>query len=781
MRDEVTTKPQLARLGLAVFALVALAFVALWVSPSGPTETFEVRSALSAQPDDGTVTMTLLHNNDAESKLLPDPDAGFPGIARFASAWIDLGQASDADILLRVSAGDNFLASKELAVSLDREDQPPYDAIAMRGLYEVIALGNHDFDFGPEVTARFIDGFRLSDEHPQVAFVAANLDVSAEPALDALVQERRLSRSTVYTDPVSGLDVGVIGAITPRLPNISTPRNVVVDPDVAAAVNAEVQSLAAIGVDRIVLVSHLQGLGEDRELIAQLSGVDVVVAGGGDELLRNQNDSCQADDEPVGPYPARVTDADGNEVALVTAPGGFRCIGRLDVTFDQDGNVIAAQGASVGVPVDGDGEEFGRSKVEEPLADAIDELRSTVIGESDVVLDGRRASVRTGPTNAGELLADAVLAAAQATPEFGSLVPVIAVQNAGGIRNDAEIQAGEISAADTFDIAPFANFVVSGEVPRSTLKDLLEVAVAGLPAAEGTFPQIAGFSMEIDAAQPTREVDRDGDCALVGDTGSRVRSVVLDDGTPIVVDGEVVDGAPVPLATIDFLASGGDCYPLADLEFTPVGASYQQALRTFIADQLGGQILADDYPEGGARTTILNADAASADSPPEDTATGNAESGASDTEASDAEATDAEAEADDAEASDAETEADDAEASDADSDAGTSEAGDAENAEADDASASAQNDSETDSGDAGDELPRTGLETWRFVILAATAALGGFLVYVEAQRAGRISLTNRLRATQAWIPDVNRPTPPEQLDQAQSAANQPNHEPPVAE
>ena len=661
-----------------------------------------------AQGDTDDVTLTLLHNNDGESKLLPNIEGGFPGIARFAEAWVDLGRNSEADILLRVSSGDNFLASKEFAASLALEDQPLYDSIALRGLYEAMALGNHDFDFGPEVTARFIEGFRLNESSDPVTFLAANLDVNEEPALAALVESGRLAPSTIYTDPTSGLDVGIIGAITPRLANISSPRNVVVDADVAGAVNAEAAALVEQGVERIVLISHLQGLDEDRDLVPQLSNVDIVVAGGGDELLKNAGDTCLAEEEAVDTYPLFVLDADGNDVPVVTAPGGYRCIGRLDVTFDGDGNISVVEGSSIGVPLDGATEEFAMARVEEPLQAALADLDAAVVGESDVELDGRRNSVRTGATNVGELLADAILASGRQAPDFGGVIPVVAVQNGGGIRNDAVLPAGEITEADTFDIAPFANFVVTGEVTRERFKELLEVGVAGLPDAEGTYPQIAGFTMEIDGSQPAREVDDEGDCSLVGDPGGRVQNVTLDDGTEIVRDGVVVPGDPIGLATIDFLAGGGDCYPLDDIEFVKVGSSYQQALSGFISDDLDGVVSSEAYPAGGSRAVLSNLD-------PDDAADDEADTG-----------------------------------TDVDTD-------DTDSADGADSGADGTDDSESgstdDEADDTDELPNTGLEIWLYLIVASTVAAAGWLIFGEAKRAGWLSLTNRLGATRAWFPD----------------------------
>jgi len=78
----------------------------------------------------------------------------------------------------------------------------------------------------------------------------------------------------------------------------------------------------------------------------------------------------------------------------------------------------------------------------------------------------------------------------------------------------------------------------------------------------------------------------------------------------IVDNFQVVPGAPaISIATIDFLARGGDQYPYRGTNFTPVGTSYQQALANYITDNLGGIVTAADYPEGGEGriTTLGNA------------------------------------------------------------------------------------------------------------------------------------------------------------------------------
>ena len=158
----------------------------------------------------------------------------------------------------------------------------------------------------------------------------------------------------------------------------------------------------------------------------------------------------------------------------------------------------------------------------------------------------------------------------------------------------------------TWDIAPFNNYVVVGDVPRETFHLLLEQAVSRVPGAGGQFAQVSGFTFEYDPSAAAQEADRSADCAITGSPGERVRNVTLSDGTVIVRNGMVIPGDPLTLATVDFLAKGGDCYPLTEVETTRLPVTYQQALADYVAQDLAGQITAAAYPtDGGGRITAL--------------------------------------------------------------------------------------------------------------------------------------------------------------------------------
>jgi len=594
------------RRSLWILVVAALGLAACDVQPDRATAPAPLDARLEApglaMP---AFQLTLLHNNDGESALLPVGDFG--GVGRFATVVRNLRQAAldecpgrgiKCDAVL-VSSGDNFLAGPQFNASL-RRGTPFFDGVALdRVGYDALAIGNHEFDFGPDVLAGFIESF----ETTRAPFLSANLGFGGEPRLASLEAQGRIARSVVV--PTRGGPVGIIGATTPALPFISSPRNTTVSADVAAAVMREVVMLQGQRVEHIVLISHLQSIAEDRALIPMLRGIDLVVAGGGDNLLANPGDLLIPGDVAEDAYPIYVADADGVAVPVVTTSGQYRYVGRLVVTFDRIGRVVRVERSSGPVRVAGGAQPDAvmadpviEAEVEIPVAASIAALASNLIATAEVELDGRRNSVRSMETNQGNLVADALLWQARSlAAAFGVAAADVAFQNGGGMRDDRITPAGPISELKTFQILPFSNFVSVVEgVSRQQLKEILENAVSRVEFGDGRFAQVAGLSFVYDPTGTPQLLDAAGNVTQVG---ARVRQVTLSDGTPVVVDGIVVPGAVLTVATINFLALGGDQYPFRGLPFTQLGATYQQALANYLEGPLSGRVSASAYPVGG--------------------------------------------------------------------------------------------------------------------------------------------------------------------------------------
>jgi 5'-nucleotidase len=580
-------------------------------------------TAAPAQTTTPDFTLSVLHSNDGETRLI---DAGgsqtqYGGIARFATLVRTLRtQSRDCAATptnrgaVLISSGDNFLAGAQFNASLNLPTGARYyDTIGLDLIgYTASAIGNHEFDFGPEVAATFIGGFGVSNVFPP--FVSANLDVSGEPLLVTLAQQRRIAKSAIVKE--CNRRIGIIGATTPALPSISSPRNVVVDPNLVATIQAEIDRLQRNGVNIIILTSHLQSVSEDLALIPQLRGVDIAISGGGSDLLNTPTprplvpgDTAltsitytvpgQSPTTITNPtYPIVLNGADGQPVRVITTDGNYKYVGRLEATFNSAGQIVSVNLANSGPyrvsgnPADPDVVTAAadvQTQVVDPVQASVNALAANVIARSEVPLDARNTNIRTRETNLGNLFADALLVRATAlAPNFSVPAPDVAIQNSGGIRgntlylNTATPQTpANFTELNTFDIAAFSNFVsIVPNVPASQFKEILENTVSRFPTADGRFGQIAGFCMVYDPALTAQVVTNDG---TVTTPGNRVLEVKLANGTFIVQNGALVPNAPaVNITTNDFSARGGDQYPFRGLPFTTLGITYQQALRQYV-------------------------------------------------------------------------------------------------------------------------------------------------------------------------------------------------------
>ncbi|EDX86403.1 5'-nucleotidase, C-terminal domain protein [Synechococcus sp. PCC 7335] len=480
-------------------------------------------------------------------------------------------------------------------------------------------------------------------------YLSSNLDFSTDENLaDLVVEDDQAPKSnsiaaTTVID-VNGEKIGVVGATTPTLQAISNPDDVTVLPDdfdpaptsaqldaLAVEIQTDVDELLAANPDinKVVLLSHMQQISIERELATRLQNVDIIVAGGSNTRLVDENDILRPGDTDQGPYPIFETDAEGNPVAVVNTDGNYRYIGRLVLDFNEEGVLLTDSydpdvSGAYATDSDGVARLDAEDLVDPEIQTIVDELReviiakeSNVFGVSDVYLNGLRGSVRIQETNLGNLTADANLAIAKGTdPDV-----VISIKNGGGIRDDigrvvvpaggtgeaerlpnepvpeANKPEGGISETDISNALSFNNGLTLLTV---TAEELLEIIEFGVGASspddgntQGRFPQVAGIEFSFDLTQSP---------------GDRVQSlVVLDeagnDADVIVQDSELM-GDPsrsFRLVTLGFLAGGGDGYPF------PMGerADVVDISLPVEAERTGGATFAPDGTEQDALAEYL--------------------------------------------------------------------------------------------------------------------------------------------------------------------------------
>ena len=629
--------------------------------------------AYAAEPKTA-VTLTLLHNNDGESSLGADAiykssagDLKVGSTAAFATVFDrEIADAREkGNAVLSVYAGDSFLPSKNMICSEPgsaTSKKPVLDAVAQAKMpYDVHVLGNHEFDYGTGFLSRYIKAFGVNGK-PKHPFISGNLDFSKNADLKSMVGKATLSsgaiangkvlgRSYIHTDPVTKHRFGVVSAVTWTLRTISSPGSVKLTSNdlqtTAKAVQTQINSLQRMGINKIILVSHLQAASNDRELVALLKGVDVAVAGGGDELLQSVwiDDSIElipGESKPVGEYPTMLTDQAGTEVPLVTTSGNYKYLGRADLNFDSKGNFLVVDTLTTYprrvIPTSPVATAAGVSdaviqkasiteSVDKPLTDCLSGFTAPIAASNTVFNTDRGSAtvlgVRTAETNGGNLVADAFVYSYNqryekaGLPKPSNATPLVGVQNGGGIRQNPAIvlpvtgKVGEITRGNTFDLLPFGNTLVAvTDVSPTQLKEIFERSCSVTTAGGGQFLQTSGMKVVCLRSGTAQVVSTPATGATVGSItteGTRVKSITLTDGRSIVSNGAVVAGAPsVTMVTNNFTADGGDNYPaLAALKKSAFGIDYEVSLYEYLRTFPAGANGLPTIPETDVRYKVL--------------------------------------------------------------------------------------------------------------------------------------------------------------------------------
>lgn len=586
-------------------------------------------------------TLQLLHTSDME--------AGVPAIKNAPNliALIDTFRNQYINNTLLVSGGDNYIPSPFFNASSDgsirvsafqapsatkwgatgtdklREAIGRADILLMNiAGYDASAIGNHDFDAGTSAFAEAIQvqtsGSELRWMGANFPLLSANLDFSGDANLNPHFTNELKLTSDYATKPstalnasfkkkiapytwtiIDGQKIGIVGVTTQIVESISSTGGVKVKgvkennmDTLAKYVQPWIDSLVNKGVDKIVVLSHLQQIQLEKDLLGKLNHVDVIVASGSHVRMADGTDILRSGQNLVERYPYKANNKSGKPALIVSTDGEWQYLGRLVVKFDINGDVVynqldstingayAADSATVAAKYGVYNNAFSTGRlgaiarqVTEPIRGLIVSQDGNIIGKTVVYLEGDRGKVRKEESNLGNLSADANL-------WYGKLIDPtvkVSIKNGGGIRSsigqirvmgtsapeylppvanpEAGKQNGDISQLDILNSLRFNNGLTILSVSANQLLKTVNHAVAATTetTTPGQFPQVAGIRFSFDMSKPA---------------GQRVRNLVIVDSTGKTIDviannykvyGDT--GRMIRMITLDFLSTGGDSYP----------------------------------------------------------------------------------------------------------------------------------------------------------------------------------------------------------------------------
>jgi 2',3'-cyclic-nucleotide 2'-phosphodiesterase (5'-nucleotidase family) len=530
-------------------------------------------AAASASQAPQSVTLSIVATTDLHGHIEALPWlSGYVRIIRKA-------RASDGAALL-VDAGDMFQGTLESNLSEGEAVVQAYNALG----YTAAAVGNHEFDYGPEGPAAVP---RSPNDDPRGALKARARDARF-PLLAANLTSNDPAWAQIPPSIVveaAGVKVGILGVTTSRTLEATHARNVVgmsVTP-VAATIEAQARTLRAQGADLVVALAH---------------------AGGGCRTFGRPDDvsGCEAREifTVARQIPAGLVDviAAGhthrgiahrvNGIAIVQAFAEGRAFSRIDLVVDatsrtiRDSRIFPPHSLCNGRDI----EESASTAERQPgvATFAPDACTPAPYEGEAVVFDAALAERMQAHVARAKALREKPLGITAATPftptlrsesPLGNLVADLmraarpnvqaAIYNGGGLR--APLPAGSLTYGDLYALLPFDNVLATTDTTAGAIGRVLARAVRA-----GSLPALSGIKADVRC-----------------ETGGLRVTLSSPDGRPL------SDDTRLQVLATDFLASGGDGF-FTDTE-TPFTVEPGPPMRDVVADVLSAQrgpLRADD-------------------------------------------------------------------------------------------------------------------------------------------------------------------------------------------
>ena len=447
-----------------------------------------------------TKTLTILHANDTHSALLPighpsapgpfksavgeDPVTGpghaalvrdVGGIARMA-ALIKSIKARGGNVLT-LHAGDACVGSFEFNKYLGYPELK-----IMEGLYDAMALGNHEFDLGIQNLANVVNGLYGDAGPVTLPLLCANIEFAGLP-VEGLIQKSIVKE-------IDGVKVGIFGVITEEPMYFEAEVIAQFGKSVYEDAGEQAYALRAAGCEIVVCLSHLGTLGDLYGLADNVPGIDIIVGGHSHDLF----------DQAV---------VRGGKIVVQAGSHG-RWLGELAVDYEPGVGVTLRSWTAW--PVDS-------RIVADPLVHArVNELRRGIVTDprfgtvySSLVALAERDIEKEWPedsayrdTPLGILVADAMKKALE-----GAGWAVDCVLDAHGYTSFG-IAAGKVVGSDIMRAVPYGYDPETGlgfklvvaPLPPALILGGLEYSVAYLPYARDICIQPSGLTFAYDSSKP---------------------------------------------------------------------------------------------------------------------------------------------------------------------------------------------------------------------------------------------------------------------------------------
>ena len=371
------------------------------------------------------VKLLLLHTNDMHAQFIPseafwvDGDdkpliGGFSALKGYIEREQTLGIPS---ILL--DAGDLMTGTPLSNIVIDGIEGGALLTLMGEIGYDVMTLGNHEFDNGQENVSKFYD-------YADFPIINANL----------LKDGKNISPSAYEILEIAGIKIGIVGLMTEEFYEV-TAKSVIAGIELGNTVELTKEIVNKIDpiTDLIILLTHAS-VDEDRSLAREVPLIDIIVGGHSHTRL--------------------VKPIVENGVIIVQTGSRTSNLGRLEFTVQGD-SVSEFSGKLIPTWVDSIDIDPSFAKTIEGFEIAI----NNIYGDTLATLVNELVRSR-GESNIGSWIAS--IFKETTNSDFGII-------NSGGIRKGAG--AGYLTKLDVIEILPFKNYLTTFDITGEELLSMM--------------------------------------------------------------------------------------------------------------------------------------------------------------------------------------------------------------------------------------------------------------------------------------------------------------------
>jgi 2',3'-cyclic-nucleotide 2'-phosphodiesterase (5'-nucleotidase family) len=461
------------------------------------------------------LTLTIVGTNDLHGHLKALPVLG--GFLRVLRA------SRPADSVVVLDGGDMFQGTLESNLGEGAAVVHAYNALGYNG----VAVGNHEFDFGPAgpaVTAQSPEddprgALKARAAEARFPFLSANLVDDATGAMPTIAN---LHGHVLQVH--AGITVGIVGVTTEDTPRTTIAANFkgLRMSSLAATIAREAAAARREGATVVVVVAHAGGSCTRGATKGEAETCDAT-----QEIARALAAIPKGEvDAVVAGHTHKVMASIVSGVPTIESWSSGRAFGRIDLTLDAATKRVVANHifapTGLTLPATYEQREITRDvAVEMAIAPDIERARLRTMARVGIVLDGRVMRSYDDESALGNLFADLMR---ESQPGADA-----AITNGGGLR--ADLPSGDLLYGALFEAMPFDNRFA---IVKLHGRELRALVTENLSSTMGIL-SISGVRVHAVCRGKKLEI------TMTRDSGQ----IVEDDDSLVLV-------------TSDFLATGGD-------------------------------------------------------------------------------------------------------------------------------------------------------------------------------------------------------------------------------